>query len=99
MCHGQGSTVLQAGEWNAMAEETREEVWAQSGKVPLLGKVRGGGADHHKNCSVHALALRGQRASGTGGEKPLAQAMGDWALLCGLWVPGHLLCGLRAVGG
>ena len=47
--------VLQTGEWNARAEGTREEVWAhRRSKVPLLGRVRGGGADCHRNLPMQA---------------------------------------------
>ena len=47
---GLGSSVLRAGEENATAEGTCEEVWASKrGKAPLLGKVRGGGSDSHGN--------------------------------------------------
>ena len=46
--------VLWAREWNAMAEGTWEEVWAdRRSEVPLLGRVRGGGADRHRNLSAH----------------------------------------------
>jgi len=75
--------VLWAEEWNTTAEGTQKEVWAHRSQVLLLGRVRGGGADHHRNLSVSALAHRGQGASGSpmGGEKPLAQATGDRVLL------------------
>ena len=82
-CHRWGNSVLWAEEWNTTAEGTQKEVWAHRSQVPLLGRVRGGGADHHRNLSVSALAHRGQGASGSpmGGEKPLAQATGDRVLL------------------
>ena len=81
-----------------MAEGT-QEVWAhRRSMVPLLGRARGGGADHI------GISLRPNSEGGaplvqaTGGEKPLAQAMGDWGLLCRLGVARHLLGGLRAAG-
>ena len=41
--------MLWAGEWNDMTEGNWEKIWAcRRGKVPLLGRVRGGGADHHR---------------------------------------------------
>ena len=84
VCHGLGSSVLQVGEWNATAEGTWEKVWARRrSKAPLLGRVRGGGADHHRNLPARwTPALRGWSTSGTatGGEKPLTRATGDQAL-------------------
>ena len=48
--NGLGSQTPQAREWNARVEGTREEVWTcRRSKVPLLGRVRGGGADNHRN--------------------------------------------------
>ena len=86
--------MLWAGEWNAMAEGTWEKIWAcRRSKVPLLGRVRGGGTDHHRNLpmNAHRLSEGGEAfAQATGGEKPLAQATGDWVLLvqaAGGWVP------------
>ena len=36
--------------WNATANGTQEEVWAcRKSKMPLLGRVRGGGVDYHRN--------------------------------------------------
>ena len=65
VCHRWGSSVLQAGEWNATAEGTWEEVWAQRrSKAPLLGRARVGGADCHRNLLEHVWALRGWDASG-----------------------------------
>ena len=50
-----------------MAEGTREKIWTcKSGKVPLLGRVRGGGADHHKKLPApeHACAPKGSQRVG-----------------------------------
>ena len=48
-----GNGVLWAGEGNTMAEGTWEKVWTcRRGKVPLLGKVRGGGGDRHRKPPV-----------------------------------------------
>ena len=39
-----------AGEWKTTAKRTWEEVWAhRRNKMPLLGRARGGGEDHHSN--------------------------------------------------
>ena len=47
---GLGSGVPQTGEQNATAKGSWEEVWAhRRSKAPLLGRTRGGGADHHRN--------------------------------------------------
>ena len=53
---GLGSGVPQAGEQSAIAEGTQDKVWAyRRNKVPLLGRVRGRGVDHHRNLfHVHA---------------------------------------------
>ena len=41
-----------AEEGNATAEGTREKVWTcRRGKVPLLGRARGGGTDHYRKLS------------------------------------------------
>ena len=67
VCHGLESGELRAEEWNDTAEGTQEEVWAcRRSKLPLLGRVRGGGMDHHRNPPVHAQALRGLGTSGAG---------------------------------
>ena len=64
---GLGHGVPWAGEQNATSKGTQEEVWAcRRRKVPLLGRVRVGGADRHRNLPPHAQALRGQGASGAG---------------------------------
>ena len=64
MHHGQGSGVLQAGEQNITEEKTQEKVWAQRrSKVPLLGRVKGGGVDHHGNLFPYAC-MGSQRAGG-----------------------------------
>ena len=64
---GLGSSVPPAGEQNATAKGTREEVWAhRRSKVPFLGMTRGGGVDHHGNIPAHVWILRGRVTSGTG---------------------------------
>ena len=45
---------------------TEKEVWAHRSKAPLLGRVRGGGTDHHRNFPVHTEALRRLGAAGSG---------------------------------
>ena len=68
---GLESNAAQVGEQNATAKGTQEEVWAhRKTKAPLLGRVKGGGADHHRYifpCS-HGLSEIGVS---------LAQAMCD----------------------
>ena len=45
--------MLHSGKWNARAEGTWEKIWTHSrGKVPLLGRVRGGEADFHRKLPV-----------------------------------------------
>ena len=73
MCHRQGSGKPQAEEGNATAEGTQEKVQTcRRGKVPLLGRVRGGGADCHRKFLApeyaHACGLsdRGQGGFGIG---------------------------------
>ena len=46
--------MLWAEDWNATANGTQEKVWACRGsKEPLLGRVRGGEVDHHRNLPAH----------------------------------------------
>ena len=93
---GLRSSAPWAGEWCATswgvdcrAEGTQEKVLAgRRGKVPLLGRARGGGVDHHRKLPVHTYAHacslsegRAALAQATGGKKPLAWARGDWVLL------------------
>ena len=79
--------MLHAQESNAMAEGTLEKVWAhRRSKVPLSGRVREGRADHHRNLPACTCAHRLSESKvplvqATGGEKPPAQAKGDWTLL------------------
>ena len=50
VCHGLGGGVPWAGEWNATAEGTWEEIWAlRRSKGPLSARARGGGVDHQRN--------------------------------------------------
>ena len=77
---GLGSGATWAGEQKTTAEGTWEEVWAhRRSKVPLLGKVRGGGVDHHRNLPMH-VHMGSQRAG---------------CLWCRLWVVRSLLLRLR----
>ena len=77
---------------NATGEGTQEEVWAcRRSKVPLLGRVRGGGQTAI-GISLHTCGLsegRAPLAQAMGGERPLAWATGDWALLQAMygWTP------------
>ena len=111
MCHGQGSGVLQAGEWNTMVVGTR-----RCG----TGEARchcGGGGEKEGQACIHVLRLSKGRAplvQATSGEKPLAWAMGDCVLLVQatrgqaplVWAKGIgelsstwcLLCDLQAAG-
>ena len=79
MCFRQGSSVLQAGEWNAMADGTLEKVWAHRGsKSPLLGRARGRGVDNHRiSLSKHKWALRGWSTSGAVSVWQEATCLGD----------------------
>ena len=84
------------GEENATAKGTRE-VWpCRQNKMPLLGRIRGGGADHHKNnflCTSMDSWRVGLWVMG-----PSCLGYGSWFLLCGLSAIRHLLHGLQAVG-
>ena len=107
---GLGSSVPQAGELKARAKGSQEEVWAhRSSKAPLLGMVRGGGVDCHRNLSpcTHADSEGGlPLAQAVGGERPLAQLQETRNCLCGLRAVGrwrasttwHLVCYLQVVG-
>ena len=77
MCHRKGSSVLQAGEWNGIAEGTQEKVWAhRRSKAPLLERARGRGVE------AIVISLRMLRISegrvllvqAMDGKRPLAQA-------------------------
>ena len=68
-----------AGEPSDTAEGTQEEVWAlKRNKVPLLGRARGGGVDHHKNIFL-CTHTDSHRAVLWVARYPL----------CGLWAMGH----------
>ena len=64
---GPGSSVLWAGEQNATAKGTQKEVWVhrRRSKAPLLGRVRGRGADNHRNIfpCAHVDSQRGGHLS------------------------------------
>ena len=89
--------MLWDGEWNAMAEGTQEKVWAcRRSKESSLGRVRGGGADHHRNLytSVHRLSQgRKALAQAIVGKKPLAKATGDYTSCPGCRWPGTSFVG------
>ena len=81
MHHRRVNSVPQAGEGNATAEGTQQKVQTcRRGKAPLLGRVKGGGADRHRKLpspeGAHVPA--GSQRAGValvqalGGEKPLA---------------------------
>ena len=66
-------------EISTTAEGTQEEVWAlKRNKVPLLGRARGGGVDHHKNIFL-CTHTDSHRAVLWVARYPL----------CGLWAMGH----------
>ena len=96
-----------AEEENTTAEGTQQKVWTlRRSKVPLLGRARGGGADHCRKLPapehVHACGLSEGRvalAQAMGSKKPLAQLGEIGLFLCRLLLVRHLLCGLRASGG
>ena len=53
-----GIHAPRAGVWSTSAEETQKEVLAhRSSKASLLGRSRGGAADHHRNILMHAWTL------------------------------------------
>ena len=95
------------GEGNATAEGTWEKVWTyRRGKAPLLGRVRGGGADHHRKlCALehmHACWLSEGRealAQDPGSKKPLSHLGETGHFLFRLPVAKYHLCGLRVSGG
>ena len=69
-----------AGEGNSTAEGNQEKVWThRRGKAPLLGRVRGGEADHHRKQPAPECAHAHGLSEGTEvlvqatvSEKPLA---------------------------
>ena len=97
----------QAEEGNARAEGNQEKVWIhRRGKVPLLGKARGGGAGRDRKLPARELCMpTGSQRVGwlwhgiLGSKKPLACLGETGCFLCRLVVARHLLCGLRASGG
>ena len=91
MCYG-----LKPGELNATAEGTWEKVWARRrGKVPLLGRARGGGADSHRKLSAPKGGVSSQRV-GWGGLWHRLQVVRSHLLVYGIlgascagyWWPG-----------
>ena len=96
-----------AGEGNTTAEGTQGKVQTlRRVKVPLLGRVRGGGVDHHKKLpELERAHARGPSEGGMalvqakGSEKPRACLGETGHFLCRLPVARHLLCELRASGG
>ena len=96
-----------AKEGNAMAKGTQEKAWThRRGKVPLLGRARGRGADHHRKLPAlehvhpHGLSEGGVALSQTTGDETTLAPLGETGcFLCRLPVARHLLCGLRASGG
>ena len=90
-----------------MAEGTWEKVQThRRGKVTLLGRVRGGGADCHRKLlaseCAHACGISEGREAlvqATSSEKTPAYSGETGHFLYRLLVARHLLCGLRASGG
>ena len=100
---GLESSAAWAGEWSATAKGTQEEVWLyRKTKPPLLGRARGGGADHHRNIFPYAST----DSQSTGHLWHRLQVVGHLLhgvraaghLLHRLSVIWHLLCGLQAAG-
>ena len=77
--------MLQAGEQNTVAKGTQGGgLGPRRSKAALLGRVRGGGADHHRKLPWHAFGVSeggAALAQAMGGVKPLALATGDQVLL------------------
>ena len=107
MSYRQGNGMPRARERNTRAEGTWEKVWTRRrGKAPLLERVRGGGADHHRklpgpeHAHAHRLSeVRAALAQATVSENPLAHLGETGHFSCRLPVARHLLCGLRTSGG
>ena len=101
---GLRSSVLRAGEWNSIAEGTRKKVWAcKRSKVPLLGRVRRGGVDCHKNLPAQVCA-GSQRVWWLWYRLWVAishslRLRETGCFLSGLQVARHLLCGLGSMWG
>ena len=103
-----GGSTPQAEEGNAMAEGTWEKVGThRRSKAPLLGRVRGSGADCNRKLPApehapSALGLSEGRVAlvqAMGSKKPLSHLGETVHFLCRLPMARHLLCGLRASGG
>ena len=82
---------------------TQEEVWdTRKRRAPLLVRVRGGGAEHHRNL-FPCICVGSQREGNLWGRLQVLRGNSLRLLeirffLCGLQVARHLLCGLRAAG-
>ena len=89
-----GEQMLQAEEGNATEEGTWEKVRThRRGKVPLLGRERGGGVDCH-GLSESGAAL----AQAAGSKKPLTRLGETGCFFCRLLLAMHLVCRLRLSG-
>ena len=74
--------MLLAVEWNAMAEGTWEKVWVRKrGKMPLLGRVRGGGVDA---IGISLCTCSGSQRVG----RLLVWLQETGSFLCSYWWPG-----------
>ena len=80
-----------------------EGLGLQESKARLLGRARGGGADHHRNLPAHAC-MGSQRAGRLWcrfqvARRHLLRLQETWRFLYRPQVARNLLCGLRAAGG
>ena len=76
--------------------DLQEKQGATAGK----GKRRGSGPQESPCAGVLRLSEgKEPLVQALFDKKPPGHATGDRALMCRLWVAGHLLCGLKAVGG
>ena len=87
MHHGQGISRLRAGEGTATAEANQKKLWThRRGKIPLLGRVRGGGVDllsklpAPEHACLQALRGRGSSGAGYGRQEASCSFRGDWVL-------------------
>ena len=98
--------MLQAWEWTSIAKGTREKVWAHRDKAPLLGWVKEGGADCHRNLPMHmCVSLPGPQRVGCLWcrsqvvRSHLLRLRKTGHFLYRPQVGSHNLCGQRAVEG